>query len=581
MTFVPGDLGHIAEHNSLRLGVNTLAAQAVEIIANPTNFPGIDPTGVLDSSSALQTSLNAVPAGGVWRLPPGTYKASGLSVSGRGITLKTTGAHIIQGSDAAILRLVGAWDTTYALTSVTNTARTYNGGSRNMGTLTFSSAPAWQAGDVVKVFSDDVIPEAVTKVDGTAVRQGEFGTVAEIVSNVVYLMGPVMDTYTTSPRVARLQSHPFLIEGWSSQTPDSGMATWTSQQVVISDALAPTVRSARVTQGCGIGFNIVSCYAYRIDGLDIAYLKDNAGANQYGYGVGDNNSQAGVITGLVARNVRHAFTDDSPYVLAGSTVVGGYGRSRGATIIGGRAYGTFGIAWNTHHAGERHHFVDCQADGCDTGAGFRGRYHKVTRLLANGCRVGINVYADDATALTYGHEFDDCTVVNARLDAAWIKSTTRDGRLTAVIRGGFYQSTVRALQVTKSWVKVERKARFVSMVGALTSSTRVVKVTDSALVFDGAEVDMSGVSSGSTLAHVGLDDSTSSVTGKGLSLILPGTASRTPTPIIGVVGNLGTVTLRDVDYSGTPTTAFVGDVATGSRVAYFTPAVPAGSSITI
>jgi len=53
---------------------------------------GADPSGVADSTSAFSSAVTATPAGGILLLPPGNYKTSGFSITGKAITIMGYGA---------------------------------------------------------------------------------------------------------------------------------------------------------------------------------------------------------------------------------------------------------------------------------------------------------------------------------------------------------------------------------------------------------------------------------------------------------------------------------------------------------
>jgi hypothetical protein len=96
LPFNPGRCTHIPG-TSIKVGAGCLSTASLPTITNPINpvVNGADPTGLADSSSAFQTSINA---GNVYFGTPGTYlinsnvepPSNRVIVCGPGVTLKTT-----------------------------------------------------------------------------------------------------------------------------------------------------------------------------------------------------------------------------------------------------------------------------------------------------------------------------------------------------------------------------------------------------------------------------------------------------------------------------------------------------------
>lgn len=80
------DTGHVTDHNNIVADLVTLESHATEWI-NPVNVYGADPTGVADSTTAIQNALNAASVGSVVYLPPGTYKTTTVLTIPTGVSL--------------------------------------------------------------------------------------------------------------------------------------------------------------------------------------------------------------------------------------------------------------------------------------------------------------------------------------------------------------------------------------------------------------------------------------------------------------------------------------------------------------
>lgn len=574
----PGDPGDAA---TKRYADALVAA----VVATPDAFDGLDPTGATDSTASLAAALAATPDGGTLVIPPGTYRVTGdtLSVTGRSIRLSMHGAVLVQASDGPILRLRGGFDDPVSVTAAADENRTINGAQRTQARLTLAAPPdGWQVGDVLRLYSDDVIVGARPGSGGAESRRGEFGVIYEVSGSTVYLGGPLRDTYATAVRAARLPRRAITVEGWSSETAAEGMTTWTKQHLTIAAAVGPVVDGFAISRGAAQGLMFTGCLGYTARGVDVGYLRDASGSGQYGYAIVDNACEGGRVDAPLVRNVRHAWTDDTARIAAGHDDPAAYGPSRGATITGGRAYGCSGVAWDTHSAGEGHTFVDCHAYGADTGFGLRGRRHRVINGHAVGCAVGLWVRSDGASEVSHGHEFVGCQVRGARLDAVLISNAADDGRLTATLHGGSFQSNLRAVQVLRALVRMTGGARAMAQPGILASGAEVVRVGFGTLLVDGAEVDASANTEGTDLAFIGLNNSTAVVEGRDLTLRWPTTTVSAGTNrFTYAFRGTGRTNVRGVVMTYDPSTAMLDYVGSrdGSRVDYVSPAYPDGASV--
>ncbi len=563
----------------------TESAPAVSVYATPERFPGIDPTGLEDSSDALQEALDAVPDGGSFVLPNGTYLASNLNVSGKSVSFELTGSKFIQNSDSPILRIRGGYESSVPVSSSTTETRSVLGASRNQGRLTLDSVPSsWSVGDSIRIFSDDVIVGARPGSGGKESRRGELGTIFEISGNTIYFSGPLKDEYSQNARASKLLNHTFSINGWHSDTPKDMLSEYTSQHICVEPCINPTLKNIRIDNGGGQGVTFLGGLGGQISGLSIGYLVNDDSGGHFGYGILDNSWQGLSVLSPTIRNVRHAFTDDTLRISAGHSDPGAYGPSRNATIIGGLAFGTSGVAWDTHSAGEGHTFSDCTAIGCDTGFGLRGRRHRVVSGVADGCATGVWVRSDTSSEVSHSHEFINCTVMNARLDAVIISNTVEPatGIVNATISGGTYTSDVRGIRLTRANAIVNSSAKFVCKEGLLPSSTKIILVAHGILFLNGIEIDASKINSGSNLSFISADTSTAVISGKDVTVKSPTGSSQQTNRFSNIFVGLGVFSLRDVDSNYDPSTSVLASTVTaGSRVQYYTPTKPGGDVVTV
>jgi parallel beta-helix repeat protein len=78
----------------------TAASPNATIVADARTFPGLDPSGATDSTSALQGALTAA-AGKSLTLPPGTYSVTSLALPERGIRILGSGAKLVLGPNSS------------------------------------------------------------------------------------------------------------------------------------------------------------------------------------------------------------------------------------------------------------------------------------------------------------------------------------------------------------------------------------------------------------------------------------------------------------------------------------------------
>lgn len=533
-------------------------------------FSGLDPTGVADSSTALQAWLNAIPDGGTGILPDGTYRASGLTLTGKSLTLDMRGT-LVQASNATLLSLHGTWGTTIAVSAVARTNRSVNTLFRDQTQLTMASAPSWTAGDVIRVFSDDILVGGRAG-DGTLEsRTGEFASVFEVSGTTVYLSGTLRDAYTTNIRAAKINPIPVTVNGLTLETPDSGMATWTSQLLDVEALIRPRINGLTIRQGCAIGAIFRGCYGYEVRNADIRYLSNDPDNGRYGYGVLDNSCEGGLVDAPLVRDVRHGFTDDTNRIAAGTTSPSNYGKSRNAVIRNGRAFGVSGAAWDSHHCGEGHLYIGCRTWGAEAAHNLRGRDHQVVDCLAVNCRNGIQVMQEASGAHSYGHRIVNCQTSNSTYNAVTIFNLSRDGQTTATVVGGRHWSRLAApFRASKAKVIVQGTQFVAPRDGVSPASTALLEITDSAVDVDGVVLDQSTSASGTGLAFVDLLDSTAVLTGRNAQFIYGGASARIDTVIRGVSGNTGTVSL--IDYrSDTVPTSWTTNTVPGTQYATVPP----------
>ncbi|MGX9349448.1 hypothetical protein, partial [Microbacterium sp. KNMS] len=165
--------------------------------------------GAGDAGAPIQARINSwTGALGTLKLtaPPGSQLrfTQGLNVKNKDVVFDFTLCHLIKATTDPILTAEGSWGPVVSV-----------GGVAGRNTLTLADSSGFKSGDVVKVFSDDLIWDARPREDensggtGTAYsRQGQFTLVSSITSATQMSVNPsLIDDYTLNIRVAKLNEH--------------------------------------------------------------------------------------------------------------------------------------------------------------------------------------------------------------------------------------------------------------------------------------------------------------------------------------------------------------------------------------
>ncbi|MET4098103.1 hypothetical protein ABIB37_000340 [Agrococcus sp. UYP10] len=379
-------------------------------VAEPGEFPGVDPTGATDSTAGLQAALDATLEGGTLIVPNGTYllRQAIAPKSGRSVRIQGYGATLVATGGASVISLRGQYDGTLGVTQVREVAQAFASGVTEVtSVLTVYGTPGWRSGDVIKVVSDDSIEGARDARN----RRGEFATVLSSVGSTVTLTARLRDAYAQNVRVARVSRQTIRVEGFEVQTAEG--QTGSDALLSFTRLFDPVVKDVSVMRAAGPAIRFSSCFGYRAEGVDVSYAQDAAGEGVLGYGVLDNASSYGRIVGGTFRHVRHAYTDDTPTIAANDSDLANYGRTYGTVLVGVHAVGTTSAAFSTHHSSEGVHFEACRATGGVPGGTsavafeLRGRRHRVSSCSAVALTNGVLIRTESAGGESRGHLVSD------------------------------------------------------------------------------------------------------------------------------------------------------------------------------
>ncbi len=549
-------------------------APAITIVASAANFAGIDDTGIATCSTAFQTAIDSLNDGDTLEVPAGKYRVSGLSSTGKTWHLRMLpGAEFIQASNVTVLQVRGAWDSALAVSAVGVETPSVGGETWQMATLTLASSPSWASGDVVKVFSDDFQWDGRPG-DDTNPKQpyeGEFAVVWDVVGTKVRLKGPLRATYATNIRVARMQKTSFSVTNWKSGAEAVNWPTFTAGQLFLKSLYRPKVNGFNVNGGGGYACGFSSCLEWMIGpGFTVENLM-NSGANaQFGYAISDSAGEGGRAVAPQVRSVRHAFTDASPNITAPSSDPGDYGRSRNCTVIAGFADSCTAAAWDTHHGGDGHEFVDCVAMRSTIGGQLRGRGHRFVNPKFLDCPTGFRAFTETVNSVrSFGHELINPTIT-ATGEGIQVDIYERDDNngTTLTVTGGRVRSKLAPVHAIHGHV-VLRGGLDIGFSEASTGSLNAVYLEDSTAVIDGLIQDMNGLGlSGSGIRAARLADAACSLRGRDVRISHALVGSRMDAAFAGVSwGTAGHVDLENVQIDA-PVTDIMRAVTSASRVAF-------------
>lgn len=387
---------------------------------------GVVGDGVADDTDTMQALIDLVPDGSTIVAPPGaTYRTDGWVVDQKSVHLDLSNARLVKTSLDPIVSASGEWGTTVSA------------GAASGPNLTVTDTSGFRVGDLVKVFADDVIPDARPRNETEKPRVGEFVIVSAVNSTVEMTVNPPLrDSYSQNIRVAKLIDHPFTLRfGTADFEPTADGALFRL------NSLRFPVFQGRILRGPGGAMSVGSCYGADVD-MKVSDLPVGDG-----YGVILTSSQRCNIK-LHATRTRHAFSDDCGRIEAGNPDPSKYGRSQD-NVITGHSFSSWETAFDTHHGSRGNKFLGCISDGVvqSGGAGFslRGSAHELIACTSTNADTGFRIMTetDDAWSTSEGHYLGNCIARNVQHGWLFSVGTYVSNVLTATIDGGYFEGSYR------------------------------------------------------------------------------------------------------------------------------------------
>lgn len=399
--------------------------------------------GIGDDTPAIQNAIDEWSGElGALKLvaPPGsTLRSSGWTVEGKDVLFDFRNSHVVKTTSEPILRASGQWGAPVGVAGVVSSA---TGSS-----LTVADASGFKPGDLVKVYSDNLIWDARQRESmGTELaRQGEFATVRSVSGLTVNVTPQLVDTYSTGVRAAKMEERhvdfQFGTASFDASTGGGSGAAFRRGLFEFRSVWSPRL-SGHVLAQPGATVTFVSCFAPRAD-IEV----DNA-PEADGYGVNDSGSTFGDYH-IIMRSGRHAFTDDhAPLTNAGNLDPESHGRSMFATVRG-KSMGLMQAHWDTHHGGYGHKFIGITAVGSPTsgvpGFSLRGQRHELINCTAANMPVGFRFHTEEDApwATCQRHIMTNCVTRTVAQAVVFniMKQRSPATVPTATIDGGLFESS--------------------------------------------------------------------------------------------------------------------------------------------
>lgn len=391
-----------------------------------------------------------------------------------------------------------AFEDALAISAFATETQTIDDNTVDVVSITVSDTTGYAVGDVVKIVSDDQF----TLNDSVTAMRGEFATVVAVDATHIWVGAPLRDTYTTTPRIGRMQKKVARIAGLkilgSTDNVTSGLITQ-------SGLWHPVVENFELHGGHGrIVINAKSCFGAQYTDLRATdkILADSSGS--LGYLLNDSGSEGTIVTRPIAYWARHVTTTNHPDTAGAADPIQNYGPCRFHTVVDGFAWGCMGAPWDDHEGSIGSRWVNCRA--------VRGMNNASAATAAFQLR-GVNSEVIDGYCdASYEHfarlnNQSDGThrIVNATSYARDALSCECAGGSTPEVIwiGGYaeYADTVGLIDIEGATVRLV--GGVFRMTGLATSDRRMIDIREGAtLVMDNPVFEMSGTSTGNRIFNV-------------------------------------------------------------------------------
>jgi len=334
--------------------------------------------GFVSGSSNDQTAAltAALVAGDALGLPVEAHADGYCNVDVTGISINLIGRATLRpfSRTTSVFRATSEYEAATSVSSISTYEGTVSGiGGRSVSAVV-SAGHTLATGDIVKVVSEDLIPTTKTSDNS---RNGEMATVTGVDGSTVYLDRVLDQTYTTSPRIAKISDRSCRVVGIKFQS-TTGNGTSGAALAIFRGFRSPEM-VVGIYDNDGVGLVLHGTYAARVF-ADVRNLTNNTSLGMYGYGVVEACTKNSHITIIQSGYARHAYTTGAA---GDSTSMYDYGEPE-YSYITGESTGATSNAFDTHEQGVGITFGEIVCTGVRSAFQSRSRRTRLEDLRVNG-----------------------------------------------------------------------------------------------------------------------------------------------------------------------------------------------------
>lgn len=351
-------------------------------------------------------------------------------------------------------------------------------------TLTKLSVPGhdFLLNDILKIVSEDLIPSCLVS-DNT--RNGEWASVYAISGDDVYLNRVLDNTYTTSPRVAKIKDLTCELD-----LSLNGEETTTAAKPLISVIAFKEPKGNLVLKNNGgAGCYMISNYR-PVFSYSASNLADEP-PTKYGYGMDDIGNAFAIFINPYGEKCRHVYTTGTG---GASQDIEDYGESYKSKIKFGVAVNCTSTAWDTHSQGDGVEFIGCKSDGNRASYVSRCKDVKWQSCDYGDCHIGYRVLTVTDEDFASG-EVIDCSG-SGEADIPFSVTAQGTGRSKLTVDGGDFNFRLVTSPLQFNNAEVEFKNKPQIKTKDTSTSFNIAQIIDSNIYMDGGKLDLSTVSMG-------------------------------------------------------------------------------------
>ena len=415
-------------------------------------------------------------------IPKGKFIKANISTDGISVFIVGGGEIRPFAKTSPTLFLKGGFDDAFNVSSVQTVTEVVTP-LHGAATLTKLSVPAhnFTVNDIAKVVSEDLIPSCLVS-DGT--RNGEWASVYAVNGDDVYLNRVLDNTYTTSPRVARIKDLTCELD----ITLDGEETATAAKQLISVVAFKEPKGNLVMKNNGGAGCYMISNYR-PVFSYSAKNLADDPSNLKYGYGMDDIGNAFALFINPYGEKCRHAYTTGRG---GASQDIDNYGESYKSVVKFGVAVNCTNTAWDTHSQGDGVTFVGCKSDG--NRASYVSRCKNVQWLSCDygDCNVGFRVLNVTDEDFASG-EAIDCSG-SGDADIPFSVTAQGTGRSKLLVDGGSFnfRLSTSPLQFNKAHVEFKNKPKLKTK--DTSTNFQIAQIIDSDVYMDGGRIDLSTVS---------------------------------------------------------------------------------------